>query len=285
MATVADIPSIAWPDSANGSRPAPSFPQGDAAVGQATPNATYTGMRLMYSPIPEPTFDPLFNWRFAVQMAVRYWLYGWVYLFGALAGIVICGLIALAGGIAAGVTLFVIAAVVAGLVLSCCFWFLTIPIQLSEWKFSVDRKAAAAPIVFDHIAWVLRERETPLDQMQVRRLRLPGDGVRDYLELRRGIFAGYVACFPYGQDLYVGWTFWVRLSPFRWICMVIARIWQSITNRGSDLYTSLRYDSARAMRESMHSATREGVDVAIGRLTGQGHGIVGSTMSLVETAG
>jgi hypothetical protein len=116
-------------------------------------------------------------------------------------------------------------------------------------------------------------------------MKLPGEGVRDYLELRRGLFAGYVACFPYGRDLYVGWTFWIRLSPFRWFCMIIARIWQSFTNKGSDLYTSLRYDSARAMRETMHSAAREGIDVAIGQTAAQGRGIVGSAIGVVETAG
>ena len=99
------------------------------------------------------------------------------------------------------------------------------------------------------------------------------------------VTARAVACFGYGQDLYVGWTFWITLSPFRYVCMIIARIWQSLFNRGSDLYTSFRYDSARAMRETMHSAAREGVDVAIGQLAGQGHGIVGSLIGVAESAG
>jgi hypothetical protein len=242
------------------------------------------GLRLAYSPTPEPTFDPLFNWRFAVQVLVRWFLYGLVYLVGAIAGAIICGIISLVNYSAAGV-LFGLGALVVGVTLICCFWFLTVPVQLSEWKLSVDGQGSAAPIVFDHIAWVLRGRETPLDVLQVRRMRLPGDGVRDYLELRRGFFVGYVACFPYGRDLYVGWTFWIRLSPFRWICMIVARIWQSFTNKGSDLYTSLRYDSARAMRETMHSAAREGIDVAIGRTAAQGRGIVGTAIGVVETDG
>jgi hypothetical protein len=132
---------------------------------------------------------------------------------------------------------------------------------------------------------VLRGRAVPLDSLQVRRLRLPGAGVRDYLELRRGLFTGYVACFSFGQDLYVGWTFWVTISPFQYVCMIIVRIWHSLSNRGSDLYTTLRYDSARAMRETMHSAAREGVDVAIGQLPGQGQGIVGSVIGVTESIG
>jgi hypothetical protein len=283
MATVGDVPSAAWPDS-NSSRPSASLPQAGPAVGQAGPNAMYMGMRLQYQPVPEPTFDPIGNVRFLFQMIVRWGLYVMVYFLGAFVGAIVCGLIAIVNP-TAGLTLFLVAAAVVGLALSICFWFLKIPIQLSEWKISVDNKAAAVPMVFDHVAWVLRGRAIPLDSLQVRRLRLPGDGVRDYLELRRGIFTGYVACFSFGQDLYVGWTFWVTLSPFRYVCMIVARIWHSLTNKGSDLYTTLRYDSARAMRETMHSATREGVDVAIGQTAGQGHGIVGSVIAVAEAVG
>jgi hypothetical protein len=66
--------------------------------------------------------------------------------------------------------------------------------------------------------------------------------------------------------------------------MFIARIWQSLFNRGSDMYTSLRYDHARAMRETMHSATREGVDVAIGRMSARGQGIIGTAIPVTEHA-
>jgi hypothetical protein len=66
--------------------------------------------------------------------------------------------------------------------------------------------------------------------------------------------------------------------------MLIGRIWQSLFNHGSDLYTSLRYDSARAMRETMHSATREGVDVAVGRMEAQGQEIIGTAIPAAEHA-
>jgi hypothetical protein len=284
MATVADVPGTAWPGS-RPSMPSSSLPQAGPAVGQAGPNTTYMGLRLQYQPVPEASFDPIGNVRFLFQMFVRYVLYVLVYLLGAFAGAILCGIIALAIGFHAGAFLYGLAAVLIGLTLTACFWFLKIPIQLSEWKISVDNKGAAAPAVFDHVTWVLRGRAVPLDSLQVRRLNLPGEGVRDYLELRRGIFTGYVACFPYGADLYVGWTFWITLSPFRYVCMIVVRIWHSLTGKGSDLYTTLRYDSARAMREVMHSATREGVDVAVGSIAGQGHGIVSSINVMETTAG
>ena len=204
-------------------------------------------------------------------------LYSVVYLFGAFAGLIICGLIALVA-LPVGLTLFVIAAVVVWLVLAICFWFLKIPIQLSEWKISLDNKAARRAARSSTTSrGCSAGGHAPLDSLTCRSP--PGEPARRGHAITsscsRGIFTGYVACFGYGQDLYVGWTFWVTLSPFRYSCMIVTRIWHSLVNRGSDLYTSLRYDSARAMRETMHSAAREGVDVAIGQLAGQGHGIIG----------
>jgi hypothetical protein len=39
------------------------------------------------------------------------------------------------------------------------------------------------------------------------------------------------------------------------------------------------------LRETIHSATREGVDVAVDRLEARGHGIIGSAIPVTEHAG
>jgi hypothetical protein len=257
----------------------------EASVGQATPNSTYVGMRLQYDKEPEPSFDPLDNVRFLRQLFFRGFVYGLVYFFGAIAAGIFFAVVGAVIGFAHALTVYVICGVLTWLVLWCMYVLLPLPVLLSEWKFSVDGKGAAGAMAFEHIAWTLRQRETPLDSVQVRRLGLPGDTSRDYLELRRGLFLGYIACFPYGQDLYVGWTFYFRLSPFRYVLMFLARIWQTLSNRHTDLYTTLRYDSARAMREAMHSAAREGLDVAIGQLAPQGHGIIGGQVRVTDIAG
>jgi hypothetical protein len=197
-----------------------------------------------------------------------------VYAIGAVvaAGILaIFGLVIRSFGVA--VVLWCVAAVIFGLGFACLYWLVPVPAQLSEWKFFVDGKASVAPVTFDHIAWVIQQRQTPLDMVQVRRLKLAGGEARDYLEIRRGLFSGLICSFGYGRDLYVGWTFWLRISPARYLLMVIARLGQTLMRRGTDLYVSLRYDYARAMREAMHSAAREGVDVAIGQERPQGQGI------------
>jgi hypothetical protein len=286
VATVASATPPSWaaqapqvPMTANGS---------SAAEAPGGANDTYMGLRLKYDPQPEPSWDPIGSTRYLAQIALRAALYWAV---GAFVDFVLFIFTAIVAGGSHSLSaiegtggFFTIVIFLFNLVLFICFWFLKVPIQLSEWKLTVDGKAAAAPTVFSHIGWVLYGRQTPIDSLRVQQFRLPGTGSRDYLELQSGIFYGYIACFPYGHDLYVGWTFWVRISPFRYLCMFVARIWQSLFNRGSDLYVSLRYDSARAMRETMHSATREGVDVAAGHLEAQGQGIVGTAIPVTEHA-
>jgi hypothetical protein len=252
-----------------------------AAVGLGTPNAQYLGLRLVYEKEPEGSFDPLGNRRLLVQF-VRHWFqYVVLYFLGAFVTVIALLFLHVLGLSADGaVTLGEVGAALTAIVLGCLYWLLPVPALLSEWKFSVDDKGAAAPVSFEHIAWALRRRETPLDLMQVRHLNLAGGQGRDYLELRRGLFTGFISCFAYGQDLYVGWTFYLRLSPLRYLLMALARIWQTLKRQGTDLYVTLRFDYARAMREAMHSAAREGVDVAAGQLRAQGQGTIGGAVKV-----
>ena len=285
-----DLPGRAWPGAAKPSAAAVWPGSGEvveateASVGQATPNSTYIGMRLQYDKVPEPPFDPIDNVRFIAQLAKRLAVYFLVYVLGSVIGGIFWLVASAAVGSAHAVVGYAICDFVVSLTLLCLYFLLPLPVLLSEWKFSVDGKGAAGGVAFEHIAWTLRQRETPLDSVQVRRLRLAGTGARDYLELRHGLFIGFIACFPYGKDLYVGWTFYFRLSPMRYIFMALARIWQTLFNRHTDMYVTLRYDSARAMREAMHSSAREGLDVAIGELVPQGHGIIGGQLRVTDIA-
>jgi hypothetical protein len=279
-AVVAAPASTGWLNSWNGPMPAAA----EAAAGLRTPNAHYVGLRLQYDKEPEGSFDPLGNprllvqfFRHALQYFVLYFLGGFVFAIVML----FLHLLGLPVGIA--VTLEGIGGVLTAIVFGCLYWLLPVPALLSEWKFSVDDKAAAAPVAFEHIAWAVRRRETPLDLIQVRHLNLAGGQDRDYLELRRGLFTGFISCFAYGQDLYVGWTFYLRISPLRYLLMGLARIWQTLKRQGTDLYVTLRFDYARAMREAMHNVAREGVDVAVGQLRPQGQGIIGDAVKVTAS--
>jgi hypothetical protein len=139
-----------------------------------------------------------------------------------------------------------------------------VPIQLAEWKFMAEGRSMAAQAVLDHMGWSFAQRGVPLDVLQIRRLKLHSRQERDYLEVRQNQFSGFIGCFGYGRDLYLGWTYWWRVSPGRYLLMFLTRVWHSVTMRGTDLYVSLGYDYARALRETMHSVAMDGARVAIG---------------------
>ena len=287
-APVAAPTGFGWPNSRNGPMPTEDSRNGpmpmEAAAGQRTPNAQYLGLRLIYDKEPEASFDPLGNPRLLVQFvrhALQY--FALYFLCGFVSVIVLLFLHLLGLSVGIAVTLGVLGAVLTAIVLGCLFWLLPVPALLSEWKFSVDDKAAAAPVAFEHITWAIRRRATPLDLIQVRHLNLAGGQGRDYLELRRALFTGFISCFAYGQDLYVGWTFYLRISPLRYLLMALARAWQTLKRQGTDLYVTLRFDYARAMREAIHSVAREGIDVAIGQVRPQGQGIIGETVKVAVT--
>jgi hypothetical protein len=252
----------------------------DGAASFLSPNATYHGLRLLYNQVPEPPYDPLFSWPVLRQFWIRGLMYGVAYLVGAVLAGIPLGLLGLVTG-GVGFIIWVIGAVLTWLTLFVLYWLVPVYAMVSEWKYSVEDKGATAPISLDHIAWSVTRRKTPVDSMQIRRLNLAGGASRDYLELRRGLFTGYICSFSYGEDLYVAWTLWVRVSGLRLIVMLISRLWQTVMQRGTDLYTTLRFDYARAMREAMHNAAREGVEVAIGVLAAQGQGTVQRTQVAV----
>ena len=252
-------PGSRWPARLTGAIPA------DAAMGLRTTNSTYIGQRLLYDKIPEPSFDPLINISLLVQFVIHWFVYWAAYFVCQIAVGIVFGILSLVLG-GAALTLWGIVGTLIAVAFACLFWLLPTPVLLSEWKCPVDGKAAAAQLTLEHISGALARRGTPLDVMQIRRLKLDGDENRDYLEIRRGLFTGFISCFGYGQDLYVGWTFWMQISPARYLLMFLSRIWQTLMRRGTDLHVTLRYDYARAMREAMHSVTSDGVDVAAGRL-------------------
>ncbi len=146
------------------------------------------------------------------------------------------------------------------------YLFTRIPVSLSEWKTLVEGRGSDAQAVFGHVAHTLRRRKAPVDSISIRQLSQPGHPRRDYLQVRHGILTGYVTCFPYGTDLYVGWTLWWRFSPFHFALMAAGRRWQTLTGRGTELHLVYRYDVAKAMREAMHASTGEAVDAAHGLL-------------------
>jgi hypothetical protein len=253
----------------------------DELLGQAAPNTVYVGQRMMYEKEQAlEDFDPLQSVRFFLEVIRRAFLM-WVVWAVGLIPIIIVGTILGVANHGLGVVIGVLLVLAWCFVMACAFWLAKLPGQLSEWKFSVDDKGQAAPIVFDHIAWALQRRQTPMDSLQLRRFKVMSQGSRDVLEIKQNIFYGLVSCFENGGDLYIGWTFWIYLSPARMLWTAIRRVIWELRNKGHAIYVSLQFDRARALREAMHSAVREGVDVAAGQVVAQGQGTIGSVVPVI----
>jgi hypothetical protein len=146
--------------------------------------------------------------------------------------------------------------------LAILFWIIPVPALLGQWGTLVESSADASSVTFEHIALAFRDHGAPLDSLEVRAVSLPHESARDYLELRRGRFSGFISCFPYARDLYVGWTFFLRMSPARLMLISVVRSVQHVTRRGGDVQRALWSESTRALVAAMHSATLAGVGSA-----------------------
>ena len=148
------------------------------------------------------------------------------------------------------------------LVLAIPFWLIPVPALLAEWSQVMEHSSEATQTAFEYINSAFQSHGTPVDSLRVRTVSRHGEGDREYLELRRGHFSGYISCFAHGRDLYVGWTFWLHMSPLRLLMMIIGRNIRDMTSRGDGIRRSLRFESIRALVAAMHGASLAGIDAA-----------------------
>ena len=148
------------------------------------------------------------------------------------------------------------------LVLAIPFWLIPVPALLAEWSQVMEQSSEATQTAFESINSAFQSHGTAVDSLRVRTVSRHGEGDREYLELRRGHFSGYISCFAHGRDLYVGWTFWLHMSPLRLLMMIIGRNIRDVTSRGDGIRRSLRFESIRALVAAMHGASLAGIDAA-----------------------
>jgi hypothetical protein len=152
------------------------------------------------------------------------------------------------------------------LVLAILFFLIPVPALLTEWSLLMEQSSDAAQMAFEQINSAFGTHGVPLDSQRVRTVSRHGEDDREYLELRRGHFRGYISCFVHGTDLYIGWTFWLYMSPLRLLMMVIGRNIRDATSQRKAIQRSLRFESARALMAAIHGATLAGIDAASGQL-------------------
>jgi len=163
------------------------------------------------------------------------------------------------------------------LVLAILFWLIPVPALLTEWSLLMEQGSDAAELAFEQINSAFGTHGAPLDSQRVRTVSRRGEDDREYLELRRGHFRGYISCFAHGADLYVGWTFWLYMSPLRLLMMVIGRNIRDATSQGNAIQRSLRFESARALVAAIHGATLAGIDAASDQIDPAGPQLVRET--------
>ncbi|HEY5989099.1 MAG TPA: zinc ribbon domain-containing protein [Streptosporangiaceae bacterium] len=244
-------------------------------------NVRYADRRLAYTTMRgRGNLDPVFNARLHLQLLRHAAVFAGLYAALQSVVVILFLLLAVAGmGFSSALSMFGMFTIGSLITLTALFWLLPVPALLTQWSLMVEHKSAAASTVFRHITSAFNQHHTPLDSLRVRNLAPAGEGRRDYLELRRDDYCGYVSCFPHGHDLYVSWTFWLRLSPLRLLLMMVERRIQNMTGRGDDIHQTLRFESARATVAALHSAALEGVDAATAELDPEAPRLLGNASS------
>ena len=209
------------------------------------------------------TLDPVRNPRYLMYVLRQAGVFAGIYLLTEMV-LLLCVLLSAAAGTKLGpaVRLYEDSLWLVALVLAMLFWLIPVPALLAEWTQVIGERSDATQTAFEHINSAFQADSGPVDSLRARTISRPGEGDREYLELRRDHFSGYISCFAHEHDLYVGWTFWLHMSPLRLLMMVIGRNMQDVTSRGDGIYRSLRFESTRALVAAMHGAALAGIDAA-----------------------
>jgi hypothetical protein len=206
----------------------------------------------------DPTFDPLANPRFLWQMLRQAVLFGGFFLLAETAVGIFCLVLAIAGlGFGPAFSLWDKLSVVAWLALLLLYWLMPVSALLAQSSRLLRFSRVEAQAMLEQIERTFDRHETPRDTLKPRRISPPGEGRREYLELRRKPFSGIISCFPHGLDLYVGWTFWIYMSPLRLMIMFILRKIENLAGHGSEIHQTLRYESTRATIAAIDSSVSD----------------------------
>jgi hypothetical protein len=149
------------------------------------------------------------------------------------------------------------------------FWFVLLFSRtnepIAEWRALLEDKAAAAVSAYAAIYGSLRRRRIPLNAVptRVRSDVLLPEAVNNRLVITERGYSAYVSVFPYGTSLYIGWLMFRSRRGISLILTALKDVLGSILGRTDIVSQMLRTEKVRAMREAVHSAAREGVDIAI----------------------
>ncbi len=157
---------------------------------------------------------------------------------------------------------------IAGMAVSfVTFWLVLLTVRsaepIAEWRVLLPDRALSAESAYSQISGSLRERRFPIiTEVGAVATRSPLDGVRYRLVFRENSYVTYVSVFPYGTSLYLGWMMWRSRRGGQVVGQLLSDIVRSMFNRTDPELRMFRAERARAMREAVHAACREGLFVA-----------------------
>lgn len=149
------------------------------------------------------------------------------------------------------------------------FWVVLLisrlPEPIAEWKVLLEEKAPAAEHAYAAIYGSLARRRIPVAAVpaRVRSDVLTREIVNNRLVISERGYVAYATVFAYGTSLYVGWTMWRNRFGAQLIGTFLKDLVGGMFGRTGMINQMLRTEKVRAMREAVHSAVREGVEVAI----------------------
>ncbi len=149
------------------------------------------------------------------------------------------------------------------------FWFVLLFSQIqepiAEWRTLLGDKAPAAASCYATVYGSLTRRRIPVDAAatRVRSDVLSPDVVNNRLTVTDRSYIAHVSVFPYGSSLYVGWSMFRARRGYLLVGHFLKDLLGSLLGRTGLVDQMLRTEKVRAMREALHSAVREGVEVAV----------------------
>jgi hypothetical protein len=137
-----------------------------------------------------------------------------------------------------------------------CSFFLPVRESIAEYGLVIEGKGGNGANAFGSLIETIERREAPFTWRMGKVLGVP------CLRLLSGRVRALVFVRKIGNDLYVGWSMWRNRST----AVVVGNLVRDAVRRMSantDEATDVRSTSARALRELVHSLTREGIQAAL----------------------
>lgn len=139
---------------------------------------------------------------------------------------------------------------------------------MSEWELLLDGRSVSADSAYAAVALALQQRSVPAHVVPTRIAVDPSRGlVRNYLTISTPPYVIYVSVIPYGTGLYLAWTMWREQKITTLYREWFRQLRNQRSGAGSYLHMMLNAEYARALRETVHNAMRDGVETAISAQT------------------